>query len=60
MIRKNQLLRLMYWYSIFVTGGFSLVILATTLFPEISRAIFWNGFDPIVASLVVPFHIAKA
>jgi hypothetical protein len=44
----------MYLYNIVVAGGFSLIILAAALFPEINSAIFWNGFDPLTASLIVP------
>lgn len=57
---KRQMLRIMYWYNIVVTGCFSLVIGAATLFPEIGRSIFWNGFDPITASLAVPLFIVIA
>jgi hypothetical protein len=57
---RNRLLRLMYWYNIIVTGGFALVILAASLFRELRDAVFWNGFDPLVASLTVPLFIVIA
>ena len=47
-------LRLMYWYNIFVTGGFAVVILLFTLSPFLRNIFHWQGTDPIVASLVIP------
>jgi hypothetical protein len=57
---QKLLLRVMYWYNIVVAGGFSLIILAATLFPDINAAIFWNGFDPLAASLIVPLFAVIA
>jgi hypothetical protein len=60
MPKQNDLLRVMYWYNIVVSGGFALIILAAALFPELGRAILWNGFDPLVSSLVAPLFIVIA
>jgi hypothetical protein len=60
MAGRKFLLRVMYVYNIAVAGGLSLIILAATLFPEINAAIFWNGFDPLTASLIVPLFAVIA
>ncbi len=53
-------LRLMYWYNIFVTGGFALVIAVLFFYSDLRNLLEWKGADPIVVSLVVPLFIVMA
>jgi hypothetical protein len=53
-------LKIMYWYNVFITGGFALVILILALFPSLRILLAWQGSDPIVVSLVVPLFFVMA
>jgi hypothetical protein len=57
--RVNRL-KIMYWYNIVVTSGFSLVILLCALFPSLRTSFAWEGTDPVVVSLVVPLFFVIA
>ncbi|MBN2436922.1 MAG: hypothetical protein JXK07_16805 [Spirochaetes bacterium] len=61
MNNREYRLRLMYWYNIVVTGGFSIVIALMYFAPEIGFLVFWpGGGNPIVVSLVVPLFLFMA
>lgn len=53
-------LKCMYWYNIFITGNFALVIAFFFFYPEIRNLLAWNGADPITVSLIVPLFIVMA
>lgn len=53
-------LKLMYWYNILVTGGFTCIILLVTFFPGLRNLFAWQGTDPIIGSLVIPLFFVMA
>lgn len=59
-IKRESRLKLMYWYNIFITGGFSLVIAVLYFFPGLRNLLEWRGADPIVVSLIVPLFAVLA
>ena len=53
-------LKLMYWYNVFITGGFALVILIFAFLPSLRNILAWQGTDPIIVSLIVPLFFIMA
>ncbi len=54
-------LRVMYWYNIFVTGGFAVLIAVMKFFPDLRTSFSWpEGGNPVVISLVVPLYVIMA
>ena len=53
-------LKFMYWFNIFITGGFALIILIFAFSPSLRNLLAWQGTDPIIVSLIVPLFFIIA
>jgi|GEM_PF-6449641 len=58
MINKQDFrLKCMYIYNIIITSGFTIIIILFFFFPKLRILFAWEGSDPIIFSLIVPFYI---